>query len=133
VVEVAVAGELPEERINMKVFKNVIRILTFLTSLLVWPVHAADPKLLDGSPTELGDIEKLINGALNVVLLIGGIVFFAMLLWGGVTLGTSGGSEERVEKGRKILTAAIIGLLIVLFAKPAIVLLIEAFGGSVGP
>jgi len=40
----------------------------------------------------------------------------AMIIWGGIVLMTAAGSEERVRKGRDIITKAVIGLLIVFAA-----------------
>jgi hypothetical protein len=39
-----------------------------------------------------------------------------MVVWGGFTWLTSGGSEEKVESAKKIISAAIIGLIVVLLS-----------------
>jgi len=36
-----------------------------------------------------------------------------LLVWGGIILLTSGGNEERVGQGKKIMTSVIVGLVIV--------------------
>ena len=45
-----------------------------------------------------------------------GIGFFIMLLWGGFTWMTSAGNPEKVKKATSILTAAVIGIVIILAA-----------------
>ena len=45
-----------------------------------------------------------------------GLVAVILILYGGFTWMTAGGSEEKVEKAKKIVTAAVIGLVIVILA-----------------
>jgi|SRR3989338_8005898 len=40
----------------------------------------------------------------------------AIIVWGGIVIMTAGGSEERVGKGKKIITTAVIGAAIALGA-----------------
>jgi hypothetical protein len=40
----------------------------------------------------------------------------AMIAWGAFVFMTAGGSDERVKKGRQIMTSAVIGLVVVLGA-----------------
>lgn len=55
---------------------------------------------------------RIVRGAL--VLL--GLIFFALTVYGGVLYLTAGGNEEQVKKATGILKGAIIGLIIVIFA-----------------
>lgn len=55
----------------------------------------------------------------NIVQFLWGIataIAVAMIVWGALQLMTSGGSEERVSKSRKTMTAAVTGLAIALVA-----------------
>lgn len=56
--------------------------------------------------------QNIINFALYLVFPISAI----MIVVGGIFILTAGGSEARVSKGREIITAAIVGLLIALFS-----------------
>jgi len=55
---------------------------------------------------------RVINAGLSVV----GIVFLVLMLYGGYLWMTARGKEERLEKAKNTLEAAIIGLIIVLAA-----------------
>jgi TRAP-type C4-dicarboxylate transport system permease small subunit len=72
-----------------------------------------------------GDI---VGGLINIVLLIAAVIFFFILVWGGIRWITSGGDKANTEAARNQITAALVGLVIV-FAAWAILQLIEAFFG----
>ena len=59
-----------------------------------------------------------------MVLVIAAIVFFFILVMGGVRWITSGGDKGKTEAARNQITAALVGLVIV-FAAWAIIQLIE--------
>jgi hypothetical protein len=64
----------------------------------------------------LGDIMMVFNNIGNFVLsIIGGIVLL-MYVVGGFYMMSSGGSADRVKKGKKYITISTVGLLIVMFA-----------------
>lgn len=88
---------------------------------------------LDPSSTEfanLGDLTfpRIIGGFINLALLIAAIVFFFILVWGGIKWITSGGDKANTETARNQITAALVGLVIV-FAAWAILELIQVFFG----
>lgn len=55
-------------------------------------------------------IGRIIERILEVV----GILFLFLIIWGGITWMTAGGNEERIAKAKKTLTAATIGLIIIM-------------------
>jgi hypothetical protein len=61
-------------------------------------------------------------------LVIAALVFFFMLIFGGIKYITSGGDKAQTESARGTITAALIGLVIV-FSAWAIITLINAFFG----
>lgn len=63
---------------------------------------------------------KVVIGFLQVIIIPLAVGF---IVWGGFVIMTAGGSEERVKQGKKIITAAVIGIVISLGAY----LLITAF------
>ena len=65
-----------------------------------------------GSESPEGIVVSLINWGLGILALVAVV----MILIGGFQWMTAGGNEERVEKAKKLLIAAIIGLLIILAA-----------------
>jgi hypothetical protein len=75
------------------------------------------------------DIGVLINGILNFVMVLGALLVFMYLIWGGIEWITSGGDKGKTESARNKITAAIIGL-IVLAASWAILMLVLNFLGT---
>ena len=92
-------------------------ILYFIFSLLV--VNAAlVPCGTSANPTACNWCH-LMQVIKNIIDLLMSIVFplaAVMIVIGGITIATAGGSTERVAKGRQIVTAAVIGILIALLS-----------------
>ena len=70
----------------------------------------------------------LVSAGIQLILIISAIVFFFILVLGGVKWITSGGDKGQTEAARNQITAALVGLVIV-FAAWAIIQLIEVFFG----
>lgn len=52
-------------------------------------------------------------GLINFLLIIAGLIAFFFALYGGFMYLTAGGNDANAEKGRKMITNAIIGLVII--------------------
>lgn len=61
-------------------------------------------------------ISDLIVTAINAIFVLAVIIFFFMLVWGGIRWITSGGDKAQTETARSQITNAIIGLVITLSA-----------------
>lgn len=57
-----------------------------------------------------------LNTIINIALSLLGIIFILLTIYGGVLYMTSRGNEEQTKKGQKIITQALIGLIIILAA-----------------
>lgn len=70
--------------------------------------------------TELGllsrDPAELATAAVRIGIGIGGGLAFLLMVYGSFRLIFAGGNPESVQQGREIITAAIIGLLVIIFA-----------------
>jgi len=83
-----------------------------------------------------GDFNKLTNlsipgivsGLIRLTLVVAAIVFFFILVIGGIKWIASGGDKGQTEAARNQITAALVGLVIV-FAAWAILALIKTFFG----
>lgn len=113
-----------------KSIKNKIQM-----AALVAPIYAADTITLtnDSSNNSFQNLEKLtvggiISGAISLVLIVVALVFFFILVFGGLKWVTSGGDEKKVGEARSQITNALIGLAIV-FAAWAIMKLIGTVFG----
>jgi len=70
----------------------------------------------------------LVGGFIKLALVIAAIVFFFILVIGGIRWIVSGGDKQQTENARGQITAALVGLIIV-FAAWAIAQLIGTFFG----
>ena len=118
-----------------------IVFLTTLVSIFALSVVPALAQSLDtgieyGTYTGLGtkDLREGIMSIVNVLLGFLGILAIIIILWGGFRWLTSGGNEEKVGEAKKIITAGIIGLVIIFTAYAiatfVITQLIEATGAA---
>lgn len=73
-------------------------------------------------------IVSMIQGAIRLVLVVAALVFFFVLVIGGIQWIMSGGDKTGAETARKRITNALIGLAIV-FVAWAIITLIKALFG----
>jgi len=117
----------------------IIASAILMLSLSVLPALAltgSDVGLDYGTYTGLGTAD-IREGVMSIVrLLLGflGIIAIVIILYGGFTWMTAAGNEEKVGKAKQIITAGIIGLVIIFiaYALAAFVInqLIEATGAN---
>ncbi|OGY44980.1 MAG: hypothetical protein A2729_01810 [Candidatus Buchananbacteria bacterium RIFCSPHIGHO2_01_FULL_39_14] len=99
----------------MKKILMVISVIS-LFSLSVLPALATlDVGLEYGTFTGLGtkDLREGVMAIVNVLLGFLGIIAIIVVLYGGFVWLISAGSEEKVSQAKKIITAGIIGLVII--------------------
>lgn len=99
------------------------------------PVYAQDIKITtkgnNFTSLENLTVAGIVSGAISLVMLVVALVFFFMLVLGGLKWVMSEGDEKNVTSARNQITNALIGLAIV-FAAWAVVKLIETiFGVSI--
>lgn len=73
-------------------------------------------------------ITGIINWAVSIILIVAGLVFFFMLIIGGIRWILSGGDKAGTESARSQVTSALIGLVVV-FSAWALAQLISALFG----
>lgn len=73
---------------------------------------------------------KLISTLLPNLYILAGVIFLILLIFGGLSLimAAGGGDAQKAEQGKKAVTAAIVGFLII-FASWWIIQLIETITG----
>lgn len=106
-----------------KIASTAIAMLTIATPVFAQNIGVPQPEGMN-----ITNVGTLISGAVGVVLLLAGILVFAMLVWGGVQWIMSGGDKAKTEEARNRITAALVGLAVVASAW-AIMKLIEYFFG----
>ncbi len=62
------------------------------------------------------DLSKIIGVGINTALAFVGLIFMVLMIYAGYLWMTARGEEEPVKKAKKIITASIIGLILVISA-----------------
>lgn len=94
-------------------------LATFL--LLAAPVHAATSFTIAdniGGSIGLGnaDLKQTVINIINLALGLLSLIAVVMIIIGGFTWLTSGGNEEKVDKAKKTISAAVVGMIIIMLA-----------------
>ncbi|MGI6278372.1 MAG: pilin [Patescibacteria group bacterium] len=99
-------------------------------NLITFQIHnpflpdVTDP---DQAPALLG---QTLSNILTLLFIVAGAAFFFMFVLGGVKWIASGGDKEKIEGARKQITAAIVGLVLILSVFAIVGLLNYLFGIS---
>jgi len=110
------------------------KIIAFLSISLYAPLVSAGSIIIDPTgdpPKTANDIEKLLFRLQDIVFAAAGGIAVAMIVWGAIILLTAGGNEEKTGKGKKILTYAIGGIILIVSAYTIITMYITILGGDV--
>lgn len=75
-------------------------------------------------------LQKFFNVFISLVFAVGGIIFFFMLVSGGIKWIGSSGEKGKLEEAQKQITSALVGLVILLLAFAIIKLIESLFGIS---
>lgn len=98
--------------------KKIVGLLSGVGALVVtktaYAVSFYDPSQTLGLGS--ADLQQTVIGLIQWVLGFLGLIAVIMILIGGFKWMTAGGNEEKIESAKKLLTSAIIGLVIVLLA-----------------
>jgi hypothetical protein len=108
--------------------KLTIGLLTVAT--LALPVMAAaqvNVNTIPGSTFGLGtaDLQSTVVKIIQWVLGFLGLIAVIMILIGGFQWMTAGGNEEKVASAKKIISAAVIGLIVVLLAWAIVIFVVS--------
>ncbi len=112
--------------------KNCFLFKFFIFFLLIFlcysnPVSAYQIKVNPpaGSAAGLGDI---ISKGITAAIILAALLTFLYLVWAGIEWLTSGGDKEKYESARNKITAAVIGLAIVVASYTVMQLIAHFFG-----
>lgn len=110
-------------------FKKVIPFAIPITMLALPAIALAQGgELIPNRLAQTNNIVLVIRSIIRFILLVAFVLAFIMLLIGGIRWITAGGDEKGVASARNMITAALIGLVIVLIAY-ALIRLVELFFG----
>lgn len=121
---------------NTKIF-FLSSLFVLMAVVLVLPqIGSAQASLgLDtGAATGLGtrDLKELIVSIVRIVLGFLGIISVIILMYGGFVWMMAKGEPEKIDKGKKIVVAMVIGLVIILSAYLIVSYVLKAIQGATG-
>ena len=100
-----------------------------VASVLTYAIPAAaiaQENVVPDSVVDINNVPNIVRGLIQYILIIAFVAAFVFLLIGGIRWIMAGGDEKAVAGARGTITAALIGLVIVLVAY-ALIRLIELF------
>ncbi len=103
---------------------------------LLSTVLAADTTIDIANPAGVGSptgftIESIVQWAITAIIVVAGLIFFFMLIIGGLRWVLSGGDKAQTEAARGQITAALIGLVIIFSAWAIATLVSNVFGVNI--
>ena len=108
--------------------KKIIGLTALQLASLALPAAVFAQNIVPSELQNNTDIIQIVRAIIRFILLIAFVAAFIFLLIGGLRWITAGGDEKSVASARGMITAALIGLVIVLLAF-AIIKLVETFFG----
>lgn len=79
-------------------------------------IHAPNSLFVDPALAQNFDLEILLTQIANFFVGFVGVIAIIMLIVGGYYMLASGGNEEMVTKGKKAVTYAVIGIIVIVLA-----------------
>lgn len=67
-------------------------------------------------PFQGQEIPGIIGSIVGVVLSFIGLLFFILMIYGGLTWMTAAGNQQQIDKAKSLIVSAIVGLIIVMAA-----------------
>lgn len=98
------------------------------TSGVELPTGTPPPKISLENPISETSVPVIIGNIVKTILTIVGALALGMFIYGGFTWLTSGGSSEKIQKGKNILMWATIGLIVIFASYTLVDFLLKAFG-----
>lgn len=104
----------------MKISKKHFLALGFSLLSLALPITALAVSFDTTFSGSLGftstDLKQTVLNIISFVLGLLGLIALVVILYGVFSLATSGGSEDKNDKAKRIISSAVIGLVVVLLA-----------------
>ncbi|OGD83901.1 hypothetical protein A2165_00215 [Candidatus Curtissbacteria bacterium RBG_13_40_7] len=113
----------------MFITKRIFSPFILLTTYLAIPTAVFAQNIVpEDTIGKVTDLVAVIRAIIQFILIVAFVAAFIMLLIGGIRWITAGGDEKGVASARNMITAALIGLVVVLISY-AIIRLVELFFG----
>jgi amino acid transporter len=109
--------------------KKIILGLLSVALLVVPAIAAAQIDQYDTIGTTFGmgtaDLESAVINIVQWVLGFLGLISIIFILYGGFVWMTAAGDEEKVSKAKKVIGAAVVGLIVILIAWAVVIFVIQ--------
>ena len=112
--------------INQRVVIIIITIMTIITPLHFITAQGIKDAFSDntikttgkaaGYDTTKDSVLPIVANIVNIVYGLIGVIFFILIIYGGILWMTAGGKDEQVKKAQNIIQRSAIGLFIVVLA-----------------
>lgn len=109
--------------------KYLFKKIVFTCLVFVLPLVVFGAPVTVTNPLGVTSVQGLITNMINAVLSIVGAVALAMLIYGGVLIMISGGEQERYDSGKKTITYAVVGLIVVILSYSIMKFIVSAITG----
>ena len=109
------------------------RLLSLASSTIVLlasatPAFAQDVTGFDKSGIPFPEMGKLMSNALSLLFFFAGLLTFFFIIVGGIQWITAGGDAKAAQSARDRITAAVVGLIVVVAAYAITLILGQVFG-----
>jgi cbb3-type cytochrome oxidase subunit 3 len=119
--------KIKEGKKNKLIVGTFVFLMTFVSCYCFMPLHmvSADNYGLDetannafeGSiPFENEGPPEIIGSVIGAILSFIGVLFFILMIYGGITWMTAAGNQQQIDKAKNLIISAVIGLIIVMAA-----------------
>ena len=112
--------------INQRVVIIIITIMTIITPLHFITARGIEDAFSDNTIKMTGEVAgydttkdsvlPIVANIVNIVYGLIGVIFFILIIYGGILWMTAGGKDEQVKKAQNIIQRSAIGLFIVVLA-----------------
>ena len=112
----------------------ITTLAVVMFAMTVMPALALETGLNYGTFTGLGtrDLREGVMSIVTILLGFLGIIAILLILWGGFVWMTAGGNEDKVGQAKKIISAGIIGLIIIFISFALATFVIEQLISATG-
>lgn len=110
---------MSKRKIAISVLLTVFLLAVFAFDVVSAQVTIPQPTGTAGNPFGIPanqGFSAIVRRVLDLALQVLGIIAIAFIIYGGFRYLTAGGNEDAAESGKKILTNAIIGFVIILMS-----------------
>ncbi|MEK7570211.1 MAG: hypothetical protein AAB515_02120 [Patescibacteria group bacterium] len=101
-------------KLNRKLVAGLISVGALALPFAASALSFEDPSLTIGVGS--ADLKETVLNIITFVLGLLGLIAVIMILYGGFIWLTAGGNEDKVGSAKKIISAAIVGLIVILLS-----------------